>query len=267
MLKTLNKQDYLLIKEFFNNISPRFKNIEKHMLDNLGTSVITCAYLEGEHINSLIISNLINNQYYMRDIIFLNKNMEEFKELIRYSIDTLRVDERGTSILYDNYPYNEEMSEILLESGFKCGFLNYKLNSPQIKRIKNNITINDRSEEIKDFIYENYLRIRKSNDAYMGCASNTIARGDIKTEYKNMAICRDNEGIKGTASFTLVSSSIFINMIYAEEKDIYVDLINLIGNLTNRPLEVGLLPVRRDLMEVLNDLGFIKLQADYIYYL
>ena len=47
-------------------------------------------------------------------------------------------------------------------------------------------------------------------------------------------------------------------------KAFYIDLINMIKNLTNRNLSVGVLPVRKELMEILHELGFKKSHSEYV---
>jgi F0F1-type ATP synthase epsilon subunit len=56
----------------------------------------------------------------------------------------------------------------------------------------------------------------------------------------------------------------FINSLYAEDTDFLNDLINLIKSLTSRNIEIGIMPVRTDLIKYLSTHGFKINQADYI---
>ena len=104
----------------------------------------------------------------------------------------------------------------------------------------------------------------KSISAYVGEVIRFPDVIDIKKT--NIAASRDRNGnITGVLRFGLITDSIYINNIYADDKSTYLDLINLIKNLTNRKIEIGIYPIREDLLSVLSENGFKKSHSDYKY--
>lgn len=254
------------IEAFFSTINRQDSGSLDYIGENIDNSVIVTAKMENNDITMLLITSVIKNDYYLSDIVFTEKNEISFRELVKFTIDELRKDNRGLHIIYDNYPYNMEMSELLLECGFKCTFLNYIYKfENKIFPVKNNILINERTDEVRTYLYEAYKRVTKSNDVYLGTKSYLCSEEEINLDKTNIAIAKKSERIIGVAKFALVGDAIFINSLYADNIEGYIDLINYIRNLTNRNLEIGILPVRRDLMEVLSELKFVKVHSDYMY--
>lgn len=267
MLKVLTLDDINLIDKFFIKLDKYNEAILKNIEETIGISKIICASINKDEIDLMIIVNIINNQYYIGDIIENNNTIDEIKELLRFTVDTLKDDERGLNIIYDNFPYKEIMNNIFKNCDFKCSFINFvKEHDDKIYPIKNNININDKTDDVREYLYSNYVDVLKSNMVYMNEHGNLPTIDDIHLDNTNMAIVRDDENkVIGVARFSLITDSIFINSLYANSDDIYIDLINLISNLTNRKLEIGLYPVREHLMEILKNMGFIINNADYLY--
>ena len=267
MLRTLTAQDKDLLRAFFASLGHQNPEHIQHIIDTLGTTSIVTVNQHEDKITSLVVTTLIKNEYYLGDVVITNIDLEEIRALLRYTIEVLRDDERGLCILYDNSPYSEQMNEILLKAGFKCNYLNYTYDnkSSKIEPIHSEIVINDKSDAVRRYIFENYERVMRSNDLYQGY--NTISKmqeSDIRFDNSNIVIAkRQNENL-GVARFNLITDEIYISMLYASDKSIYIDLINMIKNLTNRNLSVGVLPVRKELMEILHELGFKKSHSEYV---
>ncbi len=269
MLKNLTIDDMSKISDAYIKMNRYSDSLMRNIESSLGVSKIICARLIKDKIDMMIVVNIINNQYYIGDIYDNGNTVLEIKELLRFTIDVLKEDERGLNIIYDNFPYKEVMDSILKSCDFKCSFINFvKPNvDNKIYPIKNNININDKSDDVRTYLYNNYIDVLKSNMAFMNDFTDELPSiNDIHLDNTNMAIVRDDDNqVIGVARFSLITDSIFINSLYANSDDIYQDLINLISNLTNRKLEIGLYPVRSRLMEVLKNMGFIINNADYLY--
>lgn len=267
MFRRLTIEDKELISLFLQQIGDFSKDYPEYILNNIDSKLIVTGHIKDGNIQSLLIASLIKNQYYLGDVMFTTSDIGEIKELIRYMIDTLRSDERGLNIIYDNFPYSASMDEILLETGFKCSIINYVY--PEANNsyapLATNIVINDKSILLKKYICENANRVQKSTTVYLGNSiENELVPDDINLESGNYLVAKENDNIIGCAKFSLVGESIFINTLYADETKTYLDLINMIRNITNRRIEISVLPVRRDLALVLNELGFKRIHSDYI---
>lgn len=267
MHKTLTKEDISLIVNLYRSID-RFSESEiRTIYDNIDINQIVCATINEDKITSLIITNIIKNDYYLEDAIFVNNDPNEIESLLNYTIQVLRSDERGLTIIYDNFPYNELMHKLMINTGFKCNFINY-VNDPlnqKIELIKNNISINDKSEDVREYIYNKYCESIKSNDTYLGISSPLPKIDDIHLDNTNVAVIRNDERkVIGVARFGIISDSLYVNSLYAEDEKTYLDLLTLINNLTNKKIEIGIFPIRNDLIDLFNKIDFKKYQADYI---
>lgn len=268
MLKSLTLDDINLINKAYIKLNKYNESLAKNIEETIGISKIICASIRNDEIELMIIVNIINNQYYIGDILQNNNTIDEVKELLRFTIETLKKDERGLNIIYDNFPYKDIMDNIFKSCSFKCSFINFmKENDNKIHPIKYNININDKTDDVREYLYNNYIDVLKSNMVFMNDFTNSLPNiEDIHLDNTNMAIVRDDENkVIGVARFSLITDSIFINSLYANSDEIYVDLINLISNLTNRKLEIGLYPVRERLMNILKEMGFVINNADYLY--
>lgn len=242
MLKILSRDDYSLLKAFF----PKEYPLDE-LLNPVNGSRILCAMIE-KKITSLIIVNLIKNQYYMT-IHKKEAKKEEISLLLQFTLKVLKQDEAGLYVLYDNCPFDKEMDEVLKENGFLYDFLNYEYtpNPNQVYSISSKILINDRSEDVTNYMKEKILG------------------EEFSIEHANIAVARDSSGtVLGVARFALITEKIFVSMLYGEQDEVIIDLLHLIINLTNRPIEIGITPRRIKLGRLLETAGFTMSQADYI---
>lgn len=268
MYKVLTLEDLPKIINLLRKANRLTEDTVRLIQDNIESNMIICANIDKE-INSMIIINLINNNYYVSNFIGNGNDINELKELIGFTVEVIVRDSRGLNIIYDNFPYSEIMNEAFLSNGFKYNFLNFlKETIPnQVYRIKNNINLNDKNEDVREYLFQNHAAILEKFYSYMGIENRPLPTiEDIHLDNINIVVARnrDNEVI-GVARFSLITDSIFINSLYAKEKEVYIDLINQIANLTNRRLEIGLYPIREDLIAILKELGFYISNADYFY--
>lgn len=106
----------------------------------------------------------------------------------------------------------------------------------------------------------------KSNDLYLGTNSLIPDISTIRLENINVATIRDSsKEVCGTIRFSLVSDFILLDSLYASNEENYRALINLVKNLTLRRLEISISPSRVNLIKLLENMGFQKLQADYFF--
>lgn len=268
MFKVLTLEDLPKIINILREVNKLSEDFVKRIRDNIESDMIICANIDKE-INSMIIINLINNNYYVSNFIGVDNDINELKELIGFTVEVIVHDSRGLNIIYDNFPYSEIMNEVFLQNGFKYNFLNFlKETLPnQVYRIKNNIVLNDKHDDVREYLYQNHVDTLKSFNNYMGINNRELpVIEDIHLDNINIVVARSRENrVIGVARFSLITDSIFINSLYAVDKEIYIDLINQIANLTNRRLEIGLYPTRKDLIEILSELGFTISNADYSY--
>lgn len=267
MIKTLTKDDIKLIIELYRKTDKFDEDKILNIESTINDTRIFCATIMDNKITSLIQTNLIRNNYYLEEVIFTRNDIEEVKNLISYTISEIRKDERGLNIIYDNFPYSEIMHQTMLENGFKCNYINLLMHHDptKIELINPKILLNDKSEDVKKYIFNNYLDEIKSSNKYLGVEAPLPSLESIRLENTNIAVIRDdNNLVVGTARFGLISDSIYLYSLYANDKSYYKELITLISNLTSHNIEVGFTPVRTELVEILSNLGFTKIQTDYI---
>ena len=161
------------------------------------------------------------------------------------------------------------MNEVFISNGFKFNYLNLLKEAlpNQVYRTKNNLVINDKNDDVREYIFNHHLDTLKKFNEYMGVEGSYLPTiEDIHLDNINLVVARDKDNkVLGVARFSLITDSIYINSLYADAKDIYIDLIHLIANLTNRRLEIGLYPIRENLIEILKEIGFFINNADYFY--
>lgn len=124
MLKRLLKEDINLIINFYHKVDNFDEQKIRMLYDTLDHTKIICANIQEDAITSMLITNIIKNNYYLEEVIYDHLNYEEMKSLINFTVCELRSDERGLNIIYDNFPYNELMNQTMIENGFKCNFIN-----------------------------------------------------------------------------------------------------------------------------------------------
>ena len=267
MLRVLTKSDIEILIKFYQKIDKFDEKSIRQLYDSINDTKIIVANVIKNNISSLLIVGIIKNNYYLETILLTKEDNEEIKDLINYAISELRRDERGLNIIYDNFPYNELMHEIMIDNGFKCNYINlvYLADTDKIELIKPNIALNDKSDDVKMYIYKNLVDEIKANDIYLGTNTLIPNISTIRLENTNVATIRDKDGkVTGTLRFGIVSDSLFLDSLYADDEETYRDLINLVKNLTNKNIEVGIYPSRIRLINVLENLGFKKNQTDYI---
>jgi hypothetical protein len=237
----------------------------KNIIMNIGTNKIIAARIENDSITDMITVDLINNNYYLNKFLYLNYDRIHIQELLKFLINNINENPNGLNILCDNYPYQEELNSILLLEDFKFNYINYISNATnhKIERINSHFYINDKSEDVLNYLLNKYREVNTETSHYL----NSIGR-DIDTinlDDTNIAVIRNDEHqVVGVARFAIMGESMFINSLYAEDTDFLNDLINLIKSLTSRNIEIGIMPVRTDLIKYLSTHGFKINQADYI---
>ncbi len=241
MLKVLSREDHGLLKEFFPSNYPL-----EELLNPVHGTRFLCANVE-KKITSLMIVNLIKNQYYMT-IQKGRAEKEEIFSLLQFTLNVLRQDDAGIYCLYDNGPFNQEMDEILKENGFLYETINYE-HTPilnQLYNVSSKVQINDRREDVLNYV----MKKRKEEN--------------FSLEHANVVVARDKEErVVGVARFALITNKIIVSILYGENDEIMTDLLHLIMNLTNRPIEISLSKEGMDLGSLLEKVGFVKSQADY----
>lgn len=265
MIRLLKHSDIKMLIEFYKNINRIDKEEIKNIYYKMNLDKMVIADIDNDRINALLIANLIKNEYYLEDIMFINNDVGLVKEVFRNMIDILRNDERGLSIVYDNVPYSDMMHEILTETGFKCTYTNYiNDNDNRIELIRSNVSINDNDEDVSDYMTINYNNECKSIAAYLG--ENEIKDTIIDASKTNVAVIRNDQNkVVGVLRFALINSVINISNLYADDNSIYLDLLNTVKNLTNRTIEIGMHPIRENLNILLLNSGFKKYQTEYKY--
>lgn len=266
MIRVLTKSDIEAIIYFYHKAKLFDEAHIRQLYEEINVSKILVANIVNNRITSLLISNIIKNNYYLENVVSLNYNEEEVKDLIRCAVSELRKDERGLNVIYDNFPYKDIMHEIMIDSGFKCNFMNlvYESIPDKIELIKPNISLNDKSDDVKKYMYRHLVDVIKTNDLYLGTDSLIPDISTINLENTNVATIRNSEGkVSGTIRFGIVSDSLFLYSLYADDEETYKDLISLVKNLTNRNIEIGMYPSRVKLINTLEKLGFKKNQTDY----
>lgn len=227
----------------------KIDNVARYM-DALSNDKITIfANINKKDMTSLIIVNLIENNYYIEDLIY-DDNFIEVGNTLRYATDYLKKEQLGLSIIYDNYPYSLNTSSILLSCGYKCQSLEYHYTlNESTSLIKRNLELNLKNDQVNKYICEKYQSI--------------FNRSYSNKDNTSTLVSLENNVVTGVLKFSLINESIKINDIFADNVDIYVDLINMMKNLTNKHLEINVSPIRRDLIEALNILKFEIINADF----
>lgn len=264
LIRVIDEKDISLIQSLFKRINRGSKEEIDNIIHHIDTTKIIVANIQDGEISSLSIANLIKNDYYLEDVIFINNDKDEVRALLKYMVETLRSDNRGLSIIYDNIPYRESMHQIMIELGFKCNFINYETSDNRIELIRSNIVINEITDEVREYMLRHFEEEYKLIEDYLGGSVNQYNPIDISKT--NIAVAKDkDEHIVGVLRFGLITDSIYISNVYADSKEVMVDLINLVKNLTNRKIEIGIYPIREDLLSVLNENAFRKSHSDYKY--
>ena len=268
MFKVLTLEDIPLIINLLRKANKFSEDTVKMIQENIHSNMIITAKVDKE-ISSMIIINLINNNYYVSNFIGIESDINELKELIGFTVEVIIHDSRGLNIIYDNFPYSEIMNEVFISNGFKFNYLNFLKEAlpNQVYRTKNNLVINDKNDDVREYIFNHHFATLKKFNEYMGITSSSLPTiEDIHLDNINLVVARDKDNkVLGVARFSLITDSIYINSLYADNKEIYIDLIHLIANLTNRRLEIGLYPIREDLIAILKEIGFFINNADYFY--
>jgi len=263
----LDKSDTEILINFYRDINMYDEEDIRHLIDNLNDTIIISSIINNNRITSMIIINIIRNDYYLEKLYYINEDENEIRNLLNYTVSYLRDDERGLNIIYDNFPYHELIHSIMLNIGFKCNFLNL-LNTNddgKIELIKPYIAINDKSDDVKEYLYKKYIDDIKSNNTYLGVEFVLPTIDDIRLENTNIAVIRNEENnVIGVLRFGIVSDFLYLDSLYGESEDVIKDLITLVKNLTDKSIEIGVFPTREKLINLLSILGFSKYQADYI---
>ena len=265
MIRVLRQNDIKMLIELF-KISGRVNKEEvKNIYYNMNTTKVVVGNIVDDRITSLLIANLINNEYYLEDIIFINNDINEIKEVLKYMIEVLRTDERGLSIIYDNIPYSEVINSIMLDCNFKCDYINFiSEHTDRVELIRNRVLINDINDEVNNYMMDSYDKEYSLIKEYLGEVNNYNT--DIDISKTNIVVAKDtSDSVIGLLRFGLITDSIYISNIYGDNDEVILDLINVVRNLTNRNIEIGIYPVRNDLINLLLQNGFNKAHADYKY--
>lgn len=265
MIRVIKQTDLKMLIELFKDIRRIDKDEIKNIYYNMNKSKIVVGNVEGERLTSLLIANLINNDYYLEDFIFINNDINEVKDLLAYMKHVLYEDQRGLSIIYTNIPYSETMDTMLKNEKFKCDYINFvNDNINRIELIRNNVVINEVNDEVNAYMLDHYNAEYRVICEYFGEIKKVS--DVIDASRTNIAVAKNSQQqVIGVARFGIVADSVFINCLYGDTDEVIVDLINLVKNLTNRKIEIGIYPVRDDLNRVLLENGFVKNHADYIY--
>ena len=264
MIRVIKQNELKLLIDLYKSIGRRDKEELKNIYYGMRDRLIVIGNVEDDKITSLLIANLINNEYYLEDIIFTDNDINEIKGLLTAMIKELRNDERGINIIYDNAPYSEILNLLKIEAGFKSDFVNFVNDTEnRIELIRNRVLINDLSDDVNQYMIDNY---NKEYELIKGYVGETLQPERLDPSKTNIAVCRDeNDKVIGFLRFGLITDSIYISNIYGDTEEVIVDLINLVKNLTNRKIEIGIYPVRDDLINILLNNGFRKAHAEYKY--
>ncbi len=265
MLYQITKNDEVLLKDFYRQIQGSLEEVQD-IVDNVMDSLIVMSIKENGHIIMLLIVKLIHNNYYLGDIKFLVKDWDLMRQMIKETIETLRRDERGLNIFYDNSPYSVQMNSLLIECGFKgiSSLYHYHFKEDTIWPLKHNFIINDRQEDVNWYLLEHHRHSLDTANNYLGFKLDDQPEV-VNLDNANIVVIRSPKAIRGVVKFNLIGSTIVLSLIYGESKDIIVDLINYIRNLTNRDIVVKVLYVRQYIRKIFEDLGFKNEQTELIY--
>lgn len=262
----LTIKDIELITNFYRKINDISKEIMINITENIGKNKIVAACVINGEINSLITVNLIKNNYYLEHFKYLVFKQDELTSLLNFLINYLSENPEGMSVLFDNSPFKDIYDSILVSAGFKYNFLNYT-NDPSKEKIEVfnfNFLINDKSLDVKEYLLQNYQKTAILNDKYLGTCSHEMTP-EVNLDNTNIVVIRNNQNqVIGVSRFGLVSDEMFINSLYADNEETYLEILKIIKSLTSRRIQIGILPVRIDLINILNNHGYLISQADYI---
>ena len=232
---------------------------------NINTNKIIVAHIENKKITTMITANLISNNYYLERFLYLKYSSEEIHNLLEFLIQSLKGHDECLRVLCDNYPYDESTDYLLLSMGFKYNYIDY-LSEPlgdKIDSINFKFAINDKSSDVIEYLLKKIIITEEKTNQYLNI-ENRPTSTQVNVENINLAVIRDNNNIvNGVTSFTIVGDNMFIHSIYGESDEVLDKLIRLIKSITARPIEIGVMPVRTELMSFLDRNGFIRNQADY----
>ena len=263
MIRVIKKRDLKIIIDLFAKIRRFNKDEIKSIYYNMGINKIVVGNVEDDVITSLLIANLINNEYYLEDFIFLNNDLNEIRDLLVFMKHELYLDQKGLSIRYTNTPYSETMHQMLLDEKFKSDFVHYVKEPDEITELLgHNYLINEYTDEVMSYINSKYEMEYNLISKEFG----NVREEDFDITKTNVVVARNERNeIVGFLRFGLINDSIYISNIYGESVYAIKDLINFVRNITDRRIEVGIYPVREDLINILIELGFIKKYQDYVY--
>lgn len=260
---TLNELN--LITDFYRKLNILSEDIMKNIIMNLNSNKIIVAHIENKEITTMITANLIKNNYYLERFLYLKYKNEEIQDLLKFLIESLKSDSASLRVLCDNYPYDESTDYMLLSSGFKYNYIDY-LSEPSNNRIDSinyKFAINDKSNDVIEYLLRQIIDTNEKTSKYL----NIEPKEDIpqlNVENTNLAVIRDsNNLVIGVTSFTIVGDNMFIHSIYGDNDEVLDKLIRLIKSITARPIEIGVMPVRTELISFLDRYGFMRNQADY----
>lgn len=260
---TLNELN--LITDFYRKLNILSEDIMKNIIINLNSNKVIAAHIENKEITTMITANLINNNYYLEKFLYLKYQSEEIEGLLKFLIESLKDDKAGLRILCDNYPYDESMNHMLLSTGFKYNYIDY-MSEPSNNRIDSvnyKFAINDKSHEVIEYLQEKIKNTDELTNKYLNIDERNISH-EVNVDNTNLAVIRDTNNIViGVTSFTIVGDNMFVHSIYGENDEVLDKLIRLIKSITARPIEIGVMPVRTELLSFLDRYGFMRNQADY----
>lgn len=262
---TLN--DLNLITDFYRKLNILSEDIMKNIIMNINANKIVVAHIENNSITTMISANLIKNNYYLEKFLYLKYSSEEIHNLLEFLVQSLKGS--GLRVLCDNYPYDESTNYLLLSTGFKYNYIDY-LGEDQENKIDNinfKFAINDKGNDVIEYLHNKAIITEEKTCAYLNIESRK-PNPQINVENTNLAVIRDNNNqVIGVTSFTIVGDNMFIHSIYGEDEDVLDKLIRLVKSITARPIEIGVMPVRTELISFLDRYGFIRNQADYFRYI
>lgn len=263
IILTLNELN--LITDFYRKLNMLSEDVMKNIIMNLNTHKVIVASLENKEITAMITANLINNNYYLEKFLYLKYNSEQIQGLLKFLIETLKGDKACLRVLCDNYPYDESMDYMLLSTGFKYNYIDYLSDSSEnrIDNINYKFAINDKSSEVLDYLSKQISLTDELTNRYLNIDPRKT-QSQVNVENTNLASIRDtNNSVIGVTSFTIVGDNMFIHSLYGENDEVLEKLIRLIKSITVRPIEIGVMPVRTELISFLDRYGFVRNQADY----
>lgn len=260
---TLNELN--LITDFYRKLNILSEDTMKNIIMNLNTNKIIVAHIENKEITTLITANLIKNNYYLERFLYLKYHSEEIQDLLKFLIESLKGDTACLRVLCDNYPYDESTDYMLLSTGFKYNYIDYLSESSEnrIDSINYKFAINDKSSDVIEYLSRQIRTTYELTDRYLNINAREMPP-QVNVDNTNLAVIRDtNNSVIGVTSFTIVGDNMFVHSLYGENDEVLDKLIRLIKSITVRPIEIGVMPVRTELISFLDRYGFMRNQADY----